>query len=251
VIIPVYQPQGSSSHQLAQQIGNQRGEKATHTGTLDPMAEGVLLVLTGEDRFKKETLSAVQKTYQFEILWGVKTDSEDLLGLVANDSLKRATHPQSNPSLDQLEKALTSYVGRYKQQIPTFSAKRLAGKSLFDFAKDNKKTPDYFQEVELFSGKVLVEKTVLKDELKAIVMTKINRVEGDFRQEAIVSSWFDFFEKTSPNQFHTTKIEIVTSKRFYVRGLVRDLSRDVGVPATTFSIVRTKNGVYGLKDCQV
>ena len=68
MILPIYQHQGSSSHMLARQVGQQYGEKATHTGTLDPMAEGVLIVLTGQDRFNKSKYTDWQKVYKIEEL---------------------------------------------------------------------------------------------------------------------------------------------------------------------------------------
>ena len=45
MVIPIYQPLGASTHQIAKRIGEKYGEKATHTGTLDPLAEGVVIVL--------------------------------------------------------------------------------------------------------------------------------------------------------------------------------------------------------------
>jgi tRNA pseudouridine55 synthase len=125
MLIPVYKPLGSSSHQLAKKVGETYGEKATHTGTLDPMAEGVLVVLTGEDRFKKTEYSHWQKTYQFKVLVGFETDTHDLLGLIKNIDHKKINQPV-------FEKNLKSFIGRQQQLVPKFSAQRINGQSGFD-----------------------------------------------------------------------------------------------------------------------
>lgn len=60
------------------------GVKTAHTGTLDPMAEGVIIVLLGEERYKKYELAGLKKTYEFEISFGFETDTFDGLGLTVS-----------------------------------------------------------------------------------------------------------------------------------------------------------------------
>ncbi len=110
MIIPVYKPLGSSTHLLAKKTGDIYQTKATHTGTLDPMANGVVVVLTAEDRFKKSKLANWKKTYEFEILWGATTDSHDLLGLITQTS-------QAPVDLKKLEEALHNFTGNITQQL--------------------------------------------------------------------------------------------------------------------------------------
>ncbi len=87
MIFSLWKPIGRSTHLFVKSYGDRIGERITHTGSLDPMAEGVVVVLTGEDRFLKEKYSNSDKEYEFEILIGVSTDSHDLLGLI-NDQYK-------------------------------------------------------------------------------------------------------------------------------------------------------------------
>lgn len=241
MIVPLYQPQGSSSHLLAKAYGDSIGEKATHTGTLDPMAEGVLIVLTGEDRYLKGELSDWHKHYQFEILWGVSTDSLDLLGLVTK--IKEFFVEEITERL-QLE--LNDLVGEYHQKMPKFSAKRMLGKSAFDLAKEGIEVEQSFNEVELYSARVLGHKEVDGEELADVIEQKVDKVQGDFRQEDVIKGW----QKIMKGKYFISTVEIETSKRFYVRALVRDLSKKLEIPATTFSIVRTQNGGYSIAECQ-
>jgi tRNA pseudouridine(55) synthase len=260
MIKPVYQQQGVSSHMLARDFGKSRHEKATHTGTLDPMAEGVLIILSGDDRYKKQDLGDVQKTYQFEILWGIKTDSQDLLGLITEDKVSESDKTgidvfskKEKKSIEFLDNYLSKYVGKINQRLPRFSAKRVKGKSAFDLAKSGEEMEDFFRAVEIFEAKVISLETLSKEDLKDTIIKKINNVEGDFRQEEVLSGWEEFFAKLDKNDgdsdFYISKCEVTASRRTYIRALVRDLSEDLSIPATTFSIVRTKNGEYGVEDC--
>ncbi|MDH5533088.1 MAG: hypothetical protein OEX81_01535 [Candidatus Pacebacteria bacterium] len=258
MIKAVYQPQGVSSHMLARDFGKSRHEKATHTGTLDPMAEGVLIILSGDDRYKKQDLGDVEKTYQFEILWGIKTDSQDLLGLITenkygeNTNVENIYSKKEKKSIEFLDNYLSKYVGKINQRLPRFSAKRVKGKSAFDLAKSGEEMEDFFRAVEIFEAKVISLNTIDKAELKNTIVKKINNVEGDFRQEEVLAGWEEFFNNLSTKDeasFYISKCEIKASRRTYVRALVRDLSEDLNIPATTYSIVRTRNGEYGIEDC--
>src|SRR5690606_23625088 len=124
MIIPVYKPLGASTHQLAQTVGEHFGEKATHTGTLDPLAEGVVIVLTGPDRFRNSELSDWRKTYQFTVLFGVSTDSHDLLGL---PTAVCQTAPRVAVIENHLPAILSKLQAATTQVTPAFSAKRFQG----------------------------------------------------------------------------------------------------------------------------
>ena len=241
MIIPTYKPIGSSSHQLAKQIGERHGEKATHTGTLDPMAEGVLVVLTGEDRFKKGKYSNWQKTYRFQILFGISTDSNDLLGLIKNISDKKI-------NTDNLKKILAKFIGKQIQTVPAFSAQRIDGKSGFDLAKENKKFDLQKNNIEIFSLNIVDElKDISNKELLKYINKTIPLVEGDFRQQEILDNWRSILEKESSFQLAT--LEATTSKRTYIRSLASDIGQKLEIQATTFSIIRTQNGPFSTKNC--
>ncbi len=244
MIFPLYKPLGQSAHLLAQAAGKRRGEKATHTGTLDPMAEGVLLVLTGEDRFKKGSLSEYAKIYEFAALLGVSTDSNDLLGLVT-------AVEKGGFSLDEvkLRAAAQTFAGRQQQRLPDFSAKRSGGESYFDLAKAGRKPPAAYEEIEIYSLELAKLKKISAQQLKQALTQKIKLVEGDFRQLEILDRWQQFFLQDAPESFWLASFTAQVSKRTYIRALVRDLGAKLGIPTTTFSLVRTANGPYTIADC--
>lgn len=259
MLLPVFQPLGSSTHLLAQEVGERHQTKATHTGTLDPMAEGVIVVLTGKDRFKKQELAGWEKTYQFQILWGVSTDTQDLLGLVTQSS---ATKVQKENLDIEILRLLPQFMGEQNQLIPAFSAKRTDGQSYFDVAKQDVKTVNqansrstkltYTQEITIHSLKHLGTQEIPAQNIVNQLNKVIPKLTNDFRQKEILQKWQSWIE-TQPQQKNSplllTTFTATTSKRTYIRALVRDLSKQIGIPATTFHIIRTANGPYQIQDC--
>jgi len=259
MLLPVFQPLGSSTHLLAQEVGERHQTKATHTGTLDPMAEGVIVVLTGKDRFKKQELAGWKKTYQFQILWGVSTDTHDLLGLIIDSSTAKIHQENLDTKIDQL---LPQFVGTQTQLIPAFSAKRTDGQSYFDLAKQNVKTVNqansqstkltYTQEITIHSIEHLETQEIPAQNIVNQLNKVIPKLTNDFRQEEILQKWHTWIQN-QPNQKNTplllTTLTATASKRAYIRGLVRDLSSKMGIPATTFYILRTANGPHQIQDC--
>lgn len=242
MIIPIFQPQGTSSHRLAQSIGQLFNTKATHTGTLDPMAQGVLVVLTDNSRFRKAQYSNWLKTYEFQVLLGFRTDSHDMLGLITKH-YKIDSHDVS-----QFNQQAKNYLGPLSQTIPAFSAKRWQGKSLHDLAKGKEKIPTFKQDIHLHSLVVKNVKTLKSSEILQTTRNRINKVKGNFRQPEINDGWNKALSDNN-NSYPLITIEAVTSSKTYIRGLVRDWSQQTGLAATTYHINRTQNGPWGLKNC--
>lgn len=243
MIIPVFKPLGASTHQLAKKIGELYQTKATHTGTLDPMAEGVVIVLCDQDRFQKEAYSNFKKTYEVKLLLGVSTDSDDLLGLITTRGFSDA--PVRESLIDESNKI----VGNHTQIIHPFSAKRTQGVSFFDVSKKGMSPPAITEPVELFSIDVLDQEQCAAEVFTKIVRDKISRVEGEFRQIEVLKGWETLLSEEKNTQLTIIRIKIVCSKRTYIRSLVRYLSTKIGHPLTVVELVRTRNGPYSIADC--
>lgn len=245
MIVPIYKPVGNSTHLLAKKTGDIYQTKATHTGTLDPMADGVVIVLTDQDRFDKEKLSSWQKQYRFEILWGIATDSLDLLGLTT-------AIDQNNQNQDKIiakiKPIIPKFTGVIHQQLPKFSAKRISGESYFDKVKKKEPFTPIIEEVKIHSLELKNTYLIDKAHLQRQTEDKINLVTGDFRQEQILNNWQQMISQL-PDKLVITQLQTTTSKRTYVRALVRDIAQQLQLPATTFSLTRTQNGKFSIKDC--
>ncbi len=249
MIIPLYQPLGSSSHQLAAYVGRLLGEKATHTGTLDPMAEGVLVVLTGEDRFQKEQLANWHKVYEFSLLWGVSTDTDDSLGMKKD----RVYTPEKDfsPSAHDLEvhvrEILPEFVGIQAQKQHPFSAKRWQGQSFFDLAAKKQPLPDLSHEIEVTSLEYVATETIQKSVLEKEWHTRLKMVSGEWRQDQILESWQPFWEQPTDSPLVMSKLRIRCSKRTYIRQIANDIAKRVSHPTVVWNLRRTQNGPYRLK----
>lgn len=254
MIVPVYKPIGASTHLLAQKYGQQNNTKATHTGTLDPMASGVVVILTDQNRFEKTKYSQWKKTYTFDVVFGFSTDSHDPLGkIIAKATKAELELLENHPSVfrEKIQNWLQKQVGQTSQLIPDFSARRVAGKSAFDFAKQGIKIAEESEKITIFDAKLLDFKSVETKRFIKTTIDQIAKVQGNFRQAEIIEQWQDIANQAT-NQLHHlyfASIEVSTSKRTYVRGLVRDMSQNLSFPAMANNITRTANGPYQIKDC--
>lgn len=209
----------------------------TYAGRLDPMAEGLLLVLTGEGCKQKEKYLGLTKTYEFEVLWGCATDTLDVLGLVTKVC-------DSVPEDIQVRDCISKYVGKRVQTYPVYSSKTVLGKPLFTWAREGN-VPDVelpTREVEIFScihkgGRIITGK-----ELIELLDKRIQKVRGDFRQKEIIATWNKNI--IQDKEYVISRMEMVCSGGTYVRVLVDELARDLHTCGTVFSIQRTNIGTY-------
>ena len=186
MIVPLWKPIGVSTHSSAQAYGDQIQNKITHTGSLDPMAEGVVVALTAEDRFLKEKYTNTEKEYKFEILVGVSTDSHDLLGLITD---YETNHLSTEEITDKINIVLSKLTGRINQVIPDFSAKRINGESYYDLAKRGDVLPKVTEPVTFHSLGILDLVPKDKNEIFQQIQIKINLVQGEFHQNEILQRW--------------------------------------------------------------
>lgn len=243
MIIPVYKPLGASTHQLAFQVGQFYGEKATHTGTLDPLAEGVVIVLTGDDRLRRSEFSKWHKVYEFSVAFGVNTDSFDLMGKIKDVNFDDVN---IKTLVGKIQTWADELLGKMKQQIPDFSARRIDGQSAFDFAKKGIAIKKKFEEIEIFSCEFLGFEERPSTELAQKAIQNISLVEGDFRQEELIKMWQ---QVKLPTKLPVYNFRVSTSRRTYIRALVNQLEIKLDLPAVATAIIRTTNGRYKIKDC--
>jgi len=124
----VDKPQGLTSSRVVERIKRKFTVKAGHTGTLDPLATGLLVVLTGKFTKNASAFLRLDKAYEVKILLGVETDTFDTEGTV----LQRSTNEISRA---QLEKVLKEFSGDIWQTPPPFSAKKMAGQKAYQLAR--------------------------------------------------------------------------------------------------------------------
>lgn len=196
-------------------------EKLSYIGRLDPLADGLMLVLVGEENKNREAYLNLPKTYEFEFICGLRTDTYDVLGLVEECG---------DGGYKKIE------TGKRTQKYPPYSSKPVDGKPLFMWAREGKKVDLPEREIEIFESEILEERNVSAKELKEIIISKINLVKGDFRQEEIIKRWE---EVLTEGEYKIVKGEITCSSGTYIRSLVNESGC-----CATLSITRTKFGDY-------
>jgi tRNA pseudouridine55 synthase len=227
-----------------------KGAPMTYLGRLDPMAEGVLLVLIGNTtEAERERLLNLTKEYEFECLWGVETDTYDSLGKII-----QTRQPAWLTSLEnEIEEVAHGCVGKRMQTYPAYSSKTVLGKPLFMWAREGKldeiEIPK--RDVEIFSIDVMSNKSIVVVDLLKEITEKISLVKGDFRQEEILNLWEKTLGGKMDDSFFVTKMKASVSSGTYIRALVHEMGKKLGCGGLAFSIKRTKVGDYLFKDSEI
>lgn len=218
----------------------------SYAGRLDPMAEGVLIVLAGDANKDRNQYLGVDKEYTFDVLFGFSTDTYDLLGVLDN-AVTRASHkPVRTPLLMEY---IAQLPGTHNQKYPPFSSKPLEGVPLFVHAR--KGTLSTFElpehRIEIFSASVVGMKRMTNDELLEEVRTAIGSVRGDFRQERILRLWEDALRVLYGISFDVATVSIHCTSGTYVRSIAHELGERIGIPALAMRILRTRAGKYKVR----
>lgn len=249
-ILPVYKPVGLTPLQLIQKVRSEKPEfesvTIAYAGRLDPMAEGIMLLMVGEATKERGKYLSLDKTYQFVALLGIETDTYDSLGLLQAEK----TNVLPNDVNNIVNTFVKSKVGLQKQTYPPFSSKTVDGKPLFMWAKEKKLSEISLptHEVSIYSLTLLKMETITKDILKKQIATNLSLITGDFRQEEIKTAWEVFFQNTTEESFTLLSFEMHCSSGTYVRQLVHELGIALGCGAVTLGITRTKIGEFEIKD---
>jgi tRNA pseudouridine55 synthase len=145
-VVVVDKPRGVTSFDVVAECRRRFHERRVgHTGTLDPMATGVLPVCLGEATKLVPFLTAAHKAYEAEALLGVATDTLDAEGTIVRET------PAGHLTREDVERALACFVGRIQQRPPMHSAIRVGGKRLYELAREGQEIERAAREVEVRS----------------------------------------------------------------------------------------------------
>ena len=142
-IIVINKPQGITSRDVVNIAIKKLGiKKIGHTGTLDPIATGVMVICIGPSTKLVDMLTSNDKEYIAEVTLGIKTDTLDITGNVI-DTL------DVNVTKEAIINVLNSFKGKYMQEVPIYSAVKINGKKLYEYARCNEKITLPKREVEI------------------------------------------------------------------------------------------------------
>lgn len=212
-------------------------QKLSYAGRLDPMAEGLLMITIGDENKNKEEYLNLDKIYEAEILFGVSTDTFDLLGkVVANKSITAIDEKN-------LSKVMNSFLGEHEWDYAPFSSKTVDGIPLFELARKKliKILPK--RKSTLYSLVNRGMRFVTIEEVKRNTFNKISKVKGDFRQNEILALWDEYFE-LAREKLYVLSLTLAVSSGFYVRTFVNEVGKKTGTGAVLYSLKRTKIGEH-------
>lgn len=201
-ILIVNKEKGYTSRDVVNKVSKILGtKKIGHTGTLDPLATGVLVLCIGEGLKVVELLMNHDKEYIAKFKLGINTDTLDITGKVLNTCDKKITK-------EQLLNTLNKFQGLIKQEVPKYSAVKVNGKKLYEYARNNIEVKLPIKEVNIYKLELL-----------------------------------NYNEKTME-----VTISCIVSKGTYIRSLIRDIGSSLGTYATMTELNRTKLGIYDIND---
>lgn len=204
-ILIVNKPKGYTSRDIVNIISKKLNtKKVGHTGTLDPIAEGVLVVPIGRALKISELLTSEKKEYIAKVILGYETDMLDITG-------KEIKRNIPNVDKDKLIEALNSFIGKYNQEVPMYSAVKVNGRKLYEYARSNIQITPPSKIIEIYS---------------------ISLLEGPIYKDDTVE--------------FTMRCEV--SKGTYIRSLIRDIAYKLSTYGTMKELIRTKQGSFLLED---
>lgn len=209
-ILPLWKERGMTSHDCVFKLRKiLKTKKIGHTGTLDPDVDGVLPICIGRATKVVEYMMETGKAYVGEITIGYSTTTEDKSGETV-ESLP-VTEVPSNASIDEMMQEMT---GNLIQIPPMYSAIKVNGRKLYEYARAGEK----------------VERPKREVAIHRFVRTS----EPIINEEQQTASW---------------TFEVDCGKGTYVRTLAVDLGEKLGYPAHMSDLTRVKSGTFTAKDC--
>lgn len=216
-VLIIDKPAGITSHDVVAKVRHiLQVRRVGHTGTLDPFATGVLVILVGRATRLAQFLSGLEKEYQAVIRLGYATDTGDVTGKPVQNSQENSTNEAwVGWSKDQIEDGLKSLQGEIDQVPPMYSAKKQGGQKLYELARRG-------EEVERKSVRVCIHK------FEAIKPT------GELLKDNLDGT-FDF------------EVRVSCSAGTYVRTLAEDFGKRLQVGAHLAELRRTRVGDFEIQ----
>ena len=253
-ILNIYKPVGISPldaiKTLKEKYPELKDEKMTYAGRLDPLAEGVLLILAGNAVYEKEKYLKLDKEYEAEILFGFNTDTYDILGLP-----EKTTPYRHSMSIVKIRNDLKKFEGEISLPLPPYSSYKIKGKPLFEWAREGRlnEIEIPIRRTKINSAELLSLNKISAPKLWAMIEQKINLVKGDFRQKEILKKWQEkmlptLSDSKNKEAFWVAKIKIACSSGTYIRAVAFEIGKKLKTGGVILSLTRTKVGDFEIKD---
>ena len=186
-------------------------KKVGHTGTLDPLATGLLICTIGKYTKLNEILTSTYKEYIAEFKLGIKTDTYDIEGIILEENNVDVTK-------DEIKEAIMSFKGKYMQEVPIYSSVKVNGKKLYEYARGNKDVKLPKREVDIKELEILsIEGNTVKIKCKVSKGTYIRSLINDIGLKLKCGAIMTNLRRTKQGLFNIEdayKIEDVRENRY-------------------------------------
>ena len=193
-----------TSNDVVQKVKRITGEKVGHTGTLDPLATGVLPLLVGKGTLLSKYLINHDKTYIARVKLGIKTDTADLEG----NTIDEVAVDSKILDEGRIKNVLHRFIGKQKQTPPIYSAIKIKGKKLYEYARNGQEVKVPEREIEIYEIELI---SIFKESLEI-------------------------------------EFKVSCSKGTYIRSLCEDIATMLGTVGTMSSLNRTRVGFFKIED---
>ncbi len=203
-VILINKEKGCTSHDVVNKVKHITNEKVGHTGTLDPNATGLLPLLIGKGTKLSYYLINHDKEYKVTLKLGMKTDTADEEGIV----IEKQEVDSKILREENIENILNSFLGKQMQTPPKYSAIKINGKKLYEYARKNIEVEIKPRQIEIYN-------------------IHLNKV--DTKEEQI-------------------QFTVQCSKGTYIRSLCEDIAKSLGTIGYMKELNRTKVGIFNIED---
>ena len=150
-VLIIDKPEGITSHDVVAKVRKAlHTKKVGHTGTLDPLATGVLVVCVEKATKLVQYLTCENKTYEVQMKLGVKSDTGDITGnIIETDD--NISEKLSELNLEKIHETLNTFLGAQKQVPPMYSAIKVNGKKLYEYAREGVEIEREERDIEIHS----------------------------------------------------------------------------------------------------
>jgi tRNA pseudouridine55 synthase len=199
-VLNIYKPAGPTSHDIVDEIRRITGIKRVgHAGTLDPFAEGVLIILIDKTTKLQSKFMAMPKTYVATLRLGAVSDTYDITGIKSQIT---STESQTI-SKSQIQEILNSFIGEIEQAPPAFSAIKIKGKKAYELARKGIKPELKPRKVKIYDIKLLNYKYPrLKIEVKCSKGTYIRSLANDIGEKLSCGAYLEKLIRTQIGKFN-------------------------------------------------
>ena len=210
-ILIIDKPAGITSHDVVARVRRiLKTKRVGHTGTLDPFATGVMVILVGQATRLAQFLDKDEKEYEALVRFGFETDTGDLTGMGSAECGMRNEEIGTILAATNWEEVFAGFRGEIMQTPPMYSAKKIDGQKLYELAR---------------KGEIVERKAV------RVTISKLELVDPE--KLRILHSAF--------------RIRVACSAGTYIRTLAEDIGRKAGVGAHLAELRRTRAGKFGIE----